>query len=166
MGEPPTLTELDDGARASATACYNSVLRPHLEHGVSLTCAAEAAGVPLRTAQRWLARYRAGGLAALARQPRVDRGQRKLHAELESLIECMTLRRPPLSAAGIHRQAVRVATEHGWAVPSYACVHDIVSNLDPAMVVLAQEGAKAYAQAFDLIWRRESDGPKSEPWST
>ncbi|CAN5278987.1 hypothetical protein BH18ACT4_BH18ACT4_08990 [soil metagenome] len=61
--------------------------------------------------------------------------------------------------AGIHRQAARVATEHDWAVPSYACVLDIVTNLDPAMVLLAQEGAKAYGETFDLIWRRESDGP-------
>jgi len=159
MGEPPTLTELDDGARASAMACYDAVLRPHLEHGVPLTNAAEAAGVPLRTAQRWLARYRAGGLAALARQPRVDRGQRKLPAELQSFIEGMALRRPAPTAAGIHRQAARVATEHGWAVPSYACVHDIVSSLDPAMVLLAQNGPKAYSASFDLIWRRESDGP-------
>ncbi|MGH9223600.1 MAG: Mu transposase C-terminal domain-containing protein [Acidimicrobiales bacterium] len=163
MGDRPTLTELDDSARASAMACYDAVLRPHLEHGVPLTNAAEAAGVPLRTAQRWLARYRSGGLAALARQSRVDRGQRKLPAELQSLIEGMALRRPPLSAAGIHRQAARVATEHGWAVPSYACVHDIVTNLDPAMVLLAQEGAKAYGETFDLVWRRESDGP-NEIW--
>ncbi len=29
----PTLTELDDGARAVAMACYDAVLRPHLEEG-------------------------------------------------------------------------------------------------------------------------------------
>jgi transposase len=36
-------------------------------YGVPLTQAAREAQVPLRTAQRWLVRYRAGGLAALAR---------------------------------------------------------------------------------------------------
>lgn len=75
-------------------ARYDAVLRPHLEEGVPLTRAADAAGMPLRTAQRWLTRFRAGVLAALARQPRVDRGQRKLPAELQSLIEGMALRRP------------------------------------------------------------------------
>jgi hypothetical protein len=39
------------------------VLRPHLEHGVPLARAAIDAGVPIRTARRWLAAYRAGGPA-------------------------------------------------------------------------------------------------------
>lgn len=138
---------------------YDAVLRPHLEEGVPLTRAAEAAGVPLRTAQRWLARYRQGGLTALVRQPRSDRGKRRLPVELQSFIEGLALRRPAPSAAAIHRAAAAVAAARDWPVPSYACVHDIVSSLDPAMVVLAQKGPKAYAEAFDLIWRREADGP-------
>ncbi len=55
----------------------------------------------------WLTRFRAGVLAALARQPRVDRGQRKLPAELQRLIEGKALRRPAPPVAGIHRQAAR-----------------------------------------------------------
>jgi hypothetical protein len=35
-----------------------ALLRPHIEDGVALAGAAREAGVPLRTAQRWLARYR------------------------------------------------------------------------------------------------------------
>ena len=46
-----------------------SVLRPHLEDGVPLTRLAEAEGMALRTAQRWVQRYRAQGLAGLARRP-------------------------------------------------------------------------------------------------
>jgi putative transposase len=42
-------------------------LRPALEDGVPLTRAAADAGIPLRTAQRWLTRYRRHGLAGLAR---------------------------------------------------------------------------------------------------
>jgi len=42
------------------------VLRPHLEDGVPLAQVAREAGVPERTAQRRLARYREGGLAGLA----------------------------------------------------------------------------------------------------
>jgi len=158
MGEQPTLSELDEAARESAMVRYR-VLRPHLDDGVPLTSAATAAGVPLRTAQRWLALYRQGGLAALARQPRADRGRRRVAPELQSFIEGIALRRPAPSVATIHRTAAAVAASHDWAVPSYACVHDIVSSLDPAMVLLAQEGQKAYAETFDLIWRREADGP-------
>jgi AcrR family transcriptional regulator len=49
------------------------VLRPHLEHGVPLARAAIDAGVPIRTARRWLAAYRAGG-PALEPATRDDRG--------------------------------------------------------------------------------------------
>lgn len=158
MGEPPPLTGLSEAARATALARHQA-LRPHLEDGVPLTRVADKAGVPLRTAQRWLARYRVGGLAGLARPVRADRGQRRIPADLQSFIEGLALRRPAPSAAAIHRFATDVATSHGWAVPSYACVYDIVSSLDPALVTLAQEGSRGYSEAFDLIWRREADGP-------
>ncbi|WP_371917538.1 helix-turn-helix domain-containing protein, partial [Pseudomonas sp. GP01-A1] len=43
-----------------------AVLRPTLEEGVPLTRAAADADVPLRTARRWLTRFRRDGLAGLA----------------------------------------------------------------------------------------------------
>ena len=67
-----TLTE---EGRAQAMARF-AVLRPHLEDGVPLARAADAAGVPLRTAQRWLARYHQDGLAGLARPRRTSSPQR------------------------------------------------------------------------------------------
>ena len=45
-----------------------AVLRPHLEENVSLAATAKHADVPLRTVQRWLARYRTEGLVGLARE--------------------------------------------------------------------------------------------------
>ena len=63
-----SLAALGEGGQAQAMARF-AVLRPHLEDGVPLTRAATEAGVPLRTAQRWLARYRRDGLAGLARHP-------------------------------------------------------------------------------------------------
>ena len=54
------------------------VLRPHLEHGVPLARAATDAAVPIRTARRWLAAYRAGGPAALEPAVRGDRGSAAL----------------------------------------------------------------------------------------
>lgn len=158
MAEPPSLTGLSEAARATAMAHYQA-LRPHLEDGVPLTRAAETAGVPLRTAQRWLARYRADGLAGLARPARADRGRRRIPVELQSFVEGLALRRPAPSAAAIHRLATEVADAQGWVAPSYACVYDVVSSLDPALVALAQEGTRGYSESFDLIWRREADGP-------
>ena len=62
---------------------------------VPLPRATDEAGEALRTAQRWLTRCRGGGLAALARAPRADRGTRRLPEELRLLIEGLALRRRP-----------------------------------------------------------------------
>src|SRR5450755_2472571 len=70
-----------------------AALRPHLQDGVPLARAAGDAGVAVRTAQRWLARYRACGLAGLARASRADTGRRRLPAELAGLIEGLALRK-------------------------------------------------------------------------
>jgi putative transposase len=140
-----------------------TLLKPHLEDGVPLVRVAAAAGVPLRTAQRWLARYRTNGLVGLARPARSDKGRRRLPAELVLLIEGLALRRPPPSLATIHRQASEVAKHQGWPVPSYATVYAIARRLDPALVTLAHEGTKRYREVFELVHRREAAQP-NEIW--
>ncbi|MFZ0257517.1 MAG: leucine zipper domain-containing protein [Gammaproteobacteria bacterium] len=74
------LTELTADQRDEALARF-AVLKPHLEDGVSLRQAASEAGVAVRTAQRWLDKYRSAGLLGLARSTRSDRHRRKLAAE-------------------------------------------------------------------------------------
>jgi putative transposase len=94
-----SLAELTDSQRDEAMARFR-VLRSHTEEGVPLRRAAEAAGVGLRTAERWLARYRHEGLIGLARQARQDRGHRKIPAEVIELIQGLFLRKPrPFIAA-------------------------------------------------------------------
>ena len=154
--DAPALAELGEAARAKALLRW-SVLRPHLEDGVALVHAARDAGVPERTAQRWLARYRDGGLVGLAAPPRSDRGRRRMPDELVAAIEGIALRHPRPSAATVHRRALQIAERHGWTAPSYATVHAIVRALDPAMATLAHDGDKRYRETFDLIHRREAE---------
>jgi putative transposase len=117
-------------------------------------------GLPLRTVQRWLAQYRRAGLAGLARRGRSDRGyQRRLRAELKPVIEGFALRKPPPTVAFVHRQVCAVARQHGWPVPTYQSVYRVVKHLDPALLTLAHEGTKAYRTTFDLLYRREAEGP-------
>jgi putative transposase len=109
--EPPgrtVLAALTEEQRARAMQRWR-ILQPHIEEKVPLPAAAAAARVPVRTLERWLARYRDGGLTGLARSPRSDRGRRKLPGELVALIEGLALRRPPPSTAAVHRQAALVA---------------------------------------------------------
>jgi putative transposase len=106
-------------------------------------------------------RYRAQGLAGLARRPRADRGTTTFPPELIGLIEGLALQRPRPTAAAIHRCIIDVAMEHRWPVPSYATVVAIVRHLDPALMTLAHEGTKRYQAHFDLIYRREADAPNA-----
>ena len=155
IGTAPALT---DGADGTALSRFR-LLRPVLEDGVSVPAASIASGIPVATLRRWLRLYRLHGLIGLHRRTRSDRGQRHLPPQLASLIEGLALQKPQRSVAAVHRVACKTARQQGWAEPSYATVHALVAALDPAVVVLAQEGAKAHAQRFDLLHRREAVRP-------
>jgi putative transposase len=140
-------------------ACQRlAVLEPHVHEGVPLTRAAAAAGVPLRTAQRWLAGYLAGGAAGLSRPVRADLGARRFPTELVA-VEGLALRRPPPKVAEIHRAVDTLATERGWPAPSYSTVRSIVAAMDPGATTLAHRGTAAYRDRFELVMRREAAAP-------
>ena len=67
-GSHAGLSGLTPAQRDQALARWQ-VLRAHLEDGCPLARVAGQHGVPERTLRRWLAAYRAGGLAVLARRP-------------------------------------------------------------------------------------------------
>jgi putative transposase len=96
-----------------------AVLGLHVHEGVPLSHAAADAGVPVRTARRWLTAYEADGADGLARISRTDRGSHRVSAELRALIEGLALRRPPPRMAEVHRAVVKVAEEKDWPVLSY-----------------------------------------------
>jgi putative transposase len=138
-----------------------AVLRPHFEEGVPLAASARAAGVPIRTAQRWLVRFEARGLSGLSRRVRSDQGHRKFPDPLVSVVEGLALRKPLLPNSVIHRRVATMAVQKGWRVPSYSTVHAIIRALDPAMVTLAQDGAAAYRDRYELIHRHRADAPNA-----
>jgi len=138
------------------------LLQPHLEDDRPLKAVATAAGIPFRTAQRWVSLYRQFGLAALARKKRADTGQhREMSAKLKEAIEGIALQKPPIPVAAICRQARRLAQDLGEEPPSYWLVYRIVAALPADLVTLAHEGTKAYSNAFELVHRREADGPNA-----
>jgi len=157
-----SLTEVPEAARDQALSRL-ALLRPHLDEGVSLENVASGASVSARTIQRWVRAYREHGLGGLLRKPRSDQGRRKLPDDLVRLIEGLALRRPPPTTATVWRQAEAVAKDQGWPALTYRTVYNIVSHLDPALVTLAHEGGKAYANAFDLIYRRTAEQP-NDSW--
>jgi len=155
-----TLAVFTEEERQEAMARF-AVLRPHLNEGVPLSEAACEAGIPLRSAQRWLACYRATGLAGLVRAKRADTGHRKCPAALVQVIEGMALRKPRPSIAAMHRKVTALATTHQWTPPSYGSVYGIVRQLPPAMVTLAQDGPAAFRDRYELLYRHRAAGPNA-----
>jgi putative transposase len=150
---PAALTEEQ---RQLAMERFN-ILRPHIEEDTSLAHAARQAGISIRTAERWVARYRQNGLAGLVRSTRNDAETRRLPDELLAVIEGMGLKKPRASAAAIHRRISTMAKAQGWVIPSYSTVYAILADLDPAMVTLAHEGASAFRNRYELIHRHRAD---------
>lgn len=96
------------------------LLRAHLEDRVPLWSVAQAAGIPYRTAARWVSLYHHSGLAGLTRAHRSDRGKRRgLSPMVRELIEGLALRRPRLPMANICRQAGEWARGQGLPPPGY-----------------------------------------------
>ena len=90
------------------------IIRPFLEEGVALAAIARHHGIALRTARRWVSHYRTGGLAALTRSPRADKGShRALSLPLQELVEALALATPRRSVAAIHRTVSGVAQDRG-----------------------------------------------------
>src|SRR5947209_2831999 len=150
------LTSLSEAQRTQAYARF-ALLRPALEGQLSQTQLAREQHLSLSTIQRWIKQYREKGLVGLANARRSDKGKsRRLPAEAITLIEGLALQTPPRSMAAIHRQVSAIAKEQGWTPPSYDRVRQIIKRLDPALVTMAHEGAAAYREEFDLLYRREA----------
>src|SRR3954470_2247177 len=157
---PASLSGLTDEARSRALARFQ-IIRPFLEDGVPLTQVAREQGLVLRTARRWVDRYRREGLAGLARKERGDKDKRKLAAPLRQLIEGLALRKPRMPTATIHREVADAARKLGQGPPSYKVVRAVVGELEPALLTLAHEGSKAYSDSFDLVHRHEATAPNA-----
>jgi putative transposase len=136
------------------------ILQTCIEHDVPLTHVARHHGMPLRTVQRWLARYRCDGFAGLVRRRRSDQRQpHGLQPELKQIIEALALRKPPPTVALVHRQVSDVALRNGWPIPNYHRVYRVIKQLDPALVTLAHDGSKTYRTTYDLLYRHEAEKP-------
>lgn len=56
---------------------------------------------------------------------------------------------------------IDVAEQQGKKPPSYSVVYDVVRKLPAALLTLAHEGTKAYADSFELVHRREAERPNA-----
>ena len=116
---PQQLTVMTEEKRTEACKHYD-IIRPYLEGNCSQVKLARCSGVPIKTLQRWVQRYRAQGLCGLGRFPRSDRGTHPgMPPEERAFIEGLALQKPQRSKVMIHHQVCDVARERGWPEPSY-----------------------------------------------
>ena len=111
----PGCPGLAEAQREQALARWQ-VLRAHLEDGVPAGPRGRRARRPERTLRRWLAGYRAGGLAAPGAAGLARTGEPGgCRPSLQLLIEGLALRRPPPAIATVHRQVGRGGPGGGMA---------------------------------------------------
>ena len=159
--ELPPLSTLSEAARQEAMARFQ-IIQPFVERGIPLPEVARHHGVALRTARRWVQRYRAGGLVALSRTRRASPGiPRRVPPDMAQRVEALALQTPPLSVAAIHRQVLSLAAAHGTPAPCYRTVYNIIRRITPALRTLAHHGSKVYHETFDLLYRREANAPNA-----
>ncbi|HTR93010.1 MAG TPA: recombinase family protein [Trebonia sp.] len=101
------------------------ILRYHVEEGVTLAALARETGLAYRTLQRWDARYRSGGVAALDDRQRADAGTRRLPATLVAAIEALASSHLGPTVTSIHRRIVARCVAEGMPPPSYSAVRSI-----------------------------------------
>jgi|SRR5271165_63878 len=140
------------------------LIRPFLKDGVPLSQIASKLQFSVRTLRRFVRQYRSFGLIGLSKATRKDIGQRRsVTPELQKIIEGLALQTPRRTIANIKREAARISQEQNWTPPSYSTTKRIVKKLDPQLTTLAHEGAKAYQEEFDLIYRHQASAP-NEFW--
>jgi transposase-like protein len=83
------LSAYSDLTRAQALECFR-IIHPFFEEDVPLPTLAQQHDLSTRTLQRWVQQYQQGGLVALCRKPRTDRGtHRVFSSELVEVIEAV-----------------------------------------------------------------------------
>jgi putative transposase len=150
---------LSEAGRLTALERFR-IIRPFLDGEVSLKAIAETHNLPLRTARRWVQSYRGEGYAGLARKAG-RQIQFPSSSPIKEIIQGLALRKPRPSVATIHRQVMAAANRLAVQPPSYSLVYKTVRQINPALMTLAQEGARGYSNTFDLIHRREAEGPNA-----
>jgi putative transposase len=138
------------------------VIEPYLRGVRTLGSVAAEAGLTLRTAQRWVERYRKDGFASLARKERTDQGGRRaVSSRMVAIIEGLALEKPLIPVAAIYREVKEFGANFGEPVPSYPVVYRIVRAMPSSLLALAHEGSKVYGESYDLVHRREASKPNA-----
>lgn len=162
MENNASLTQFSDDERENATRKYQ-IIEPYINGEQLLKAVAENKSIPIRTLSLWVKKYHTHGLAGLARQSRGDKGLPRNDSTLQTAIQGIYLKKPMLSGAAIHRLIQDYCQKKNLKIPSYRSVCRVIFNIPDDMLLLGQQGSKAYKQQYDLLYIRAADNP-NEVW--
>lgn len=162
-GEPPDarklLSEFPKEVLDEALERYKAV-GLHVDHGVPVAEVARRVGKNSRTVHRWVAAYESAGfVGGLIRKQRSDAGTHRMHPDLQLYVEGLALRPPRLNPKKIWEKACELAAREGWEPPGRRAVYNVIREMHPHLVKLAQDGPEAHAREYELVLRREADAP-------
>jgi len=161
-------SELAPHQREVALARYKAIaplLRPRGRWRDLLSDARQVSGRSRASIVRWLRKYRAGGLIALAPRWRWSRPEWARDSQIVKQIRAIYLGPPSaeehsrLTSKKVWKRIHDLAREKGWKAPSYATVKRIIAEINPAVRCMAREGEKAYYDRYELVVRYEVDRP-------
>jgi putative transposase len=155
------LTNLETTDEDSAYKQY-SLIAPCIEDGVSYKARAAETGVHRQTIGRLVRKFNAGGLDALKRKVRSDKGQQRVSDNTFNFIKGRLLSYPRLSCATIQRQLHRLCAHASEFTASYQQIRRIKEGLDQDLLVLSQS-EKAFEETRELLIRHEAAFP-NEMW--
>ena len=117
---------------------------------------AAAHGVSWQTLYRWRKDYQEGGIRALIRRPRSDRGSRRIvEKAVEDVIAAKYLGPQRLAAAQVHQDVERLCAVSGRAIPSYSTTKRIIEAIPEPAVAMHRRGMKRYRDIYEPTQRRE-----------
>ena len=165
---------LDWGSDPSARARFAQL---RLADGRAVTTAdllatflAETHNVSSRTLWNWKRKYDEGGVNALARGVRADKGSSKFFArfpQARQLVESIYLK-PYQTVSRAYENLLRDHALLGIAaheLPSYETVRSYLETLPPSITVLARKGERAYAERMSPhVQRGYEDVGANEIW--
>jgi len=139
-----------------------ALIAPCIEDGVSQTDRALEIGISRRNLCRLIQRFESGGIEALRRKERADKGRARVSVNTLTFIKGKILSNPKLSFATIQRQLRRLGTHAEEFSATYQQIRRVRKNMSEDLVVLARS-EKEFEETRELLFRHEAVFP-NELW--
>lgn len=156
-----TLTDFSSTEDEYALKQY-ALIAPCIEDGVSQKARAIEAGVSRKTIGRLIERFKAGGVEALKRKTRTDKGEHRVSDNTFKFIKGKLLTHPRISFASIQRQLDRLGAHAAEFTASYQQIRRVKQGLSQDLLVLSQS-EREFEETREILIRHEAAFP-NEMW--